>query len=77
MQQVSVNVKIIVITLFVVMLGTLISPTFAQQFKEPNYTIRGAEILGFEIDPETSSLIISLDSRARGGINHNIAKKFN
>ncbi len=48
------------------MLGTLISPTFAQQFKEPNYTIRGAEILGFEIDPETSSLIISLDSRARG-----------
>jgi len=66
MQQVSVNVKIIVITLFVVMLGTLISPTFAQQFKEPNYTIRGAEILGFEIDTETSSLIISLDSRARG-----------
>ena len=48
------------------MLGTFISPTFAQQFKEPNYTIRGADILGFEIDPETTSLIISLDSRARG-----------
>jgi len=48
------------------MLGTFISPTFAQQFKEPNYTIRGAEVLGFEIDQETSSLIITLDSRARG-----------
>ncbi len=62
----SVNVKIIVITLFIVMLGTFISPTFAQQFNEPDYTIRGAEILGFEIDRETTSLIISLDARARG-----------
>jgi len=44
----------------------LISPTFAQEFKEPEYTIRGAEILGFEIDRETTSLIISLDARARG-----------
>jgi len=58
--------KIIVITLFVVMLGAVITPTFAQQFKEPEYTIRGAEILGFEIDKETASLIISLDPRARG-----------
>ncbi len=65
-QPLLVNVKIIVISLFVVMLGTFISPTFAQQFKEPNYDIRGGEVLGFEIDPETSSLIISLDSRARG-----------
>jgi len=66
MQSVSVYVKIIVITLFVVMLGTLISPTFAQQFIDPNYTIRGGEVLGFEIDPDTSSLIITLDARARG-----------
>jgi len=65
-QLLSVNVKIIVITLFVVMLGALISPTFAQQFKEPNYTIRGANVSGFEIDPETTSLIITLDPRARG-----------
>jgi len=65
-QLVSVYGKIIIITLFVVMLGAFISPTFAQQFKEPNYTIRGADILGFEIDQETTSLIISLDSRARG-----------
>jgi len=66
MQSLSVYVKIIIITLFVVMLGALISPTFAQQFKEPNYTIRGGEVLGFEIDPDTSSLTITLDARARG-----------
>jgi len=66
MQSVSVYVKIIIITLFVVMLGALISPTFAQQFIEPNYTIRGGEVLGFELDSETSSLTITLDARARG-----------
>jgi hypothetical protein len=48
------------------MLGAFVSPTFAQQFKEPNYTIRGGTVLGFEIDPKTSSLIITLDARARG-----------
>jgi hypothetical protein len=48
------------------MLGAFISPTFAQQFKEPKYEIRGGTVLGFEIDPENSSLIITLDSRARG-----------
>jgi len=48
------------------MIGTFISPTFAQQFKEPNYKIRGGEVLGFELDPDTKSLIISLDQRARG-----------
>jgi len=68
MQPLSVKVKIIVIALFVVMLGTFISPAFAQQFKEPNYTIRGGEILDFDIDTETTSLIISLDGRARGEI---------
>jgi len=66
MHPLSVNVKIIVITLVVVMFVAFISPTFAQQFKEPKYEIRGAEILGFQIDPETASLIISLDARARG-----------
>ena len=35
------------------MLGAVIVPTFAQQFKEPEYTIRGAEVLGFEIDTDT------------------------
>ena len=65
-QPLSVNVKFKVIILFLVMIGTFISPTFAQQFKEPNYKIRGGEVLGFEIDPGTKSLIISLDQRARG-----------
>ncbi len=67
-QQLSVYVKIIVIALFVVMLGSVIAPTFAQQFQEPDYTIRGAKVLGFEIDAETASLTILLDSRARGEI---------
>jgi hypothetical protein len=60
-----VNV-IIVIALFVVILGAFVSPAFAQQFKEPNYTIRGATVLDFEINPEITSLIITLDARARG-----------
>ena len=57
---------IIVIALFVVILGAFASPAFAQQFKEPNYTIRGGTVLGFEIDQEITSLIITLDARARG-----------
>ena len=65
-QQLSVYVKIIVITLFVVMLGSVIAPTFAQQFKDPEYTIRGAEIIGFEIDIETASITILLEPRVRG-----------
>jgi len=48
------------------MIGTFITPAFAQQFKEPDYLIRGGEVLGFEIDPQTASLIVSLDVRARG-----------
>jgi len=52
--------------LFVVMLGTFISPTFAHEFKHPDYDIRGGTVIDFEIDQETSSLIIALDARARG-----------
>ena len=48
------------------MLGAVIVPTFAQQFKEPDYTIRGAEVLGFDIDTDTATLTISLEPRARG-----------
>ena len=40
--------------------------TFAQQFEDFDYSIRGGDILNFEIDSETASLIISLDARARG-----------
>jgi len=66
MQPLSVKVKVTVITLFLVMVGTFISPSFAQQFEEPNYTIRRGEVLGFEIDPENTSLIISLKPRTNG-----------
>ena len=48
------------------MIGTFITPAFAQQFKEPDYLIRGGEVLGFELDPQTASLIVSIDVRARG-----------
>jgi len=65
-QLLSMNVKVKVITLFLVMVGTFTSPTFAQQFEEPNYTIRRGEVLGFEIDPETTSLIISIKPRTSG-----------
>ena len=65
-QPLSMNVKIIVIILFLVTIGTFTNPAFAQQFEEPNYTIRGAEVSGFEIDSENTSLIISIDTRARG-----------
>jgi len=60
------NVKVLVIALFLVMIGMFTIPTFAQQFEEPNYTIRGGEVSGFEIDSQNTSLIISIDSRARG-----------
>ena len=60
------SVKVIVITLFLVMVGTFTSPAFAQQFEEPNYDIRRGEVLGFEIDPETGSLIISIKARTNG-----------
>jgi len=48
------------------MVGTFFTPAFAQQFKEPDYLIRGGEVLGFELVPETASLIVSIDVRARG-----------
>ena len=45
------------------MLGAVITPTFAQQFREPEYTIRGADILGFEIVPRNNEqLYIHLDT---------------
>jgi hypothetical protein len=49
------------------MIGVVFSPILAQQqFEDLDHKIRGGTILDFEIDSETSSLIISLDARARG-----------
>ena len=66
MQQLSVRIRIIVTALFLVTIGLFSSTAFAQQFEDLDYDIRGGEVLGFEIDYQTSSLIISLDARARG-----------
>jgi len=60
------NLKIIQIALFLAIIGVFTSPAFAQQFIEPNYVISGAEVLDFKIDPETKSLIISLEVKNRG-----------
>jgi len=67
-QAQSVILKLIQITLFLVIIGIVISPAFAQQFREPDYTIHGAEVLDFIIDPETKSLTISLDTKSSGEI---------
>ncbi len=56
------QVKIIFIFLAV---GVFISPVFAQ-FGGIDYDIRGGEVMGFEIDAETTSLIISIDARSKG-----------
>jgi len=60
------NVNVIVIVLFLTTIGIIVHPAFAQQFEEPNYTIRRGEVLGFEIDQETTSLIISIKPRLAG-----------
>ncbi len=67
-QSLSMEIKVIAVVLFLVMIGGFSIPIFAQQFEEPHYTIRGGEVLGFEIDAENTSLIISLDPRARGEV---------
>ena len=56
------------------MIGTFTGTSFAQQFKEPDYDIRGGKVLGFEINPETTSLIISLDARSRGELNITLSR---
>jgi len=58
--------KVIPIVLFLAIIGIFTSPAFAQQFEEPNYSIHRGEVLGFGIDPETTSLIISIKPRTSG-----------
>ena len=60
------NVNVIVIVLFMTIIGMIAQPTFAQEFEEPNYTIRRGEVTDFKIDPITTSLTISLNPRANG-----------
>ena len=65
-QPPSVNAKVIVIILFLVMVGTFTSTAFAQQFKEPDYVISSGEVLDFELDPQTATLTIFLKARGSG-----------
>ena len=48
------------------MIGVMVPSVFAQQFDDFDYSIRGGEVLDFEIDSETASLLIFIDARARG-----------
>ena len=57
---------VIIVIVSVAMIGIMIPSVFAQQFEDFDYSIRGGEVLNFEIDSETASLLISIDARARG-----------
>ena len=58
---------VFIITIAVVaMIGVMVPNVFAQQFDDFDYSIRGGEVLNFEIDSENTSLLISIDARARG-----------
>jgi len=67
-QAQSVILKLIQITLFLIIMGIVVSPAFAQQFSEPDYTINGAKVLDFILNSEDKTLTISLDVRSRGEI---------
>ena len=58
------NQRITIIFLFLA-IGVFFSPVFAQ-FGGIDYDIRGGKVLGFEIDSETTSMIIPIDARSRG-----------
>ena len=48
------------------MIGVMVPSVFAQQFDDFDYSIRGGEVLDFELDFENTSLLIFIDARARG-----------
>jgi hypothetical protein len=59
--------SVLIITIIVVsMIGVIVPSVFAQQFEDFDYSIRGGEVLRFELDSENTSLLISIDARARG-----------
>ena len=55
-----------IVAAVVIMIGIMIPNVFAQQFEDFDYSIRGGEVLNFELDSENTSLLISIDARARG-----------
>ena len=56
----------IIVMISIAMIGVMVPSGFAQQFDDFDYSIRGGEVLDFEIDSETASLLIFIDARARG-----------
>ena len=60
------NTSIIAIAFSLAIIGIFSSLSFAQDLEDLDYSIRGGEVLDFEIDSETASLNILLDARARG-----------
>ena len=55
-----------IVAVAVIMIGIMVPNVFAQQFEDFDYSIRGGEVLNFELDSENTSLLISIDARARG-----------
>ena len=55
-----------IVAVLVIMIGIIVPNVFAQQFEDFDYSIRGGEVLNFELDSENTSLLISIDARARG-----------
>jgi hypothetical protein len=56
----------IIVIAVAAMIGVMVPSVFAQQFDDFDYSIRGGEVLDFEIDSENTSLLIFIDARARG-----------
>ena len=59
-------VFIIAIVAVAAMIGVMVPSVFTQQFDDFDYSIRGGEVLDFELDSENTSLLIFIDARARG-----------
>ncbi|MDC0885835.1 hypothetical protein OAR90_01950 [Nitrosopumilus sp.] len=59
------SVFTITITVVIIM-GVMVPNVFAQQFEDFDYSIRGGEVLNFELDSENTELLITIDARARG-----------
>ena len=55
-----------IVAVAVIMIGIMVPNVFAQQFEDFDYSIRGGEVLNFELDSENTSLLISIDAMARG-----------
>ena len=59
--------SVLIITIVAIaMIGVIFPSVFAQQFEDFDYSIRGGDILKFELDSDNTSLLISIDARARG-----------